>query len=118
MGIRGKIIKLMESKWNFVNRCDGIMYQRHVNELRHNREIRHETTENGKGTGQSEKQYNYCDRYEIVNKNRFSGHNENIKEQTDNENTLKSNQSRFSNDIVTCTVVNKDCDKSKDKYVV
>lgn len=28
-----------------VDRCDGIMYQRHVNKLRHNREVSPERTE-------------------------------------------------------------------------
>lgn len=98
--IKGKIIN---SWWVLINRCDGIIYQRHVNQLRHNRKVSHEK---GEEMGQSDKQYN--DRYEGINRDMLSGFNENIKEQFNNENALKPDQSQFLHVIVIGMVVNKD----------
>lgn len=47
--IKGKIIN---SWWALIiNRCDGIIYQRHVNQLRHNRKVSHEKAEKGEEMG-------------------------------------------------------------------
>lgn len=45
-------------------------------------------TEKVKETSQSDKKYNNYDRCEKFNRNRFSGHNENIKEHIDIENAV------------------------------
>lgn len=71
----------------------------------------------GNETCQSGKQYKNCNIYEKVTRNKFSGHNKNIKEQINNENAVKSKQSQFSHGIVKDTFVNKDCDNNIDKYV-
>lgn len=74
-------------------------------------------TEKVKETSKSDKKYNDYDRYEKFNRNRFSGHNENIKELIDNENAVKSNQFQFSLDVVTDAVVNKVYVDTTDKSV-
>lgn len=74
-------------------------------------------TEKVKETSQSDKKYNHYDRYEKFNRNRFSGHNENIKEHIDTENAVKSNHFQFSLDVITDAVVNKVYVDTADKSV-
>lgn len=47
-----------------INRCGGIMCQRHVNQLWYNREWSHEKTEKVEETDKSHKQYNHYGKYE------------------------------------------------------
>lgn len=91
--IKEKNIKLLESRWVLVDSCDGIMCKRHVNELKLSREVIHEMSEKVEEKGQVDKQYSDYDRCERVDKNRFPGYNEKIKEQFNNENTVEVNLS-------------------------
>lgn len=53
----------------------------------------------------------------MIIKEILSGYSENIKEQIDNENAVKSDQPQLLHDIVIGTVVNKDFNNTIDKYI-
>lgn len=47
-------MKLFESRWDLVNRCDGIEYKRHVKQLRHRRQVSHQMSDRVEELGQSD----------------------------------------------------------------
>lgn len=65
----------------------------------------------------SNNKHNDCDNYEGLNRERLSECNENTKGPTNNENTIKFDQSHLSHDIIQGTLINKDFDNIIYKYV-
>lgn len=126
--VLGNIIKLLGSKWVLVKRCDGIMCKRHVNQLRHNREISQEMAVNddefilhrenpykyNKGISMKFDNYN---RKEVGEKDNFSGVD---KSQISSDTVADEIVNNSSTEIVDKCIANnvKDCNDSVKKKTV
>lgn len=106
----GKIIKLLGSKWVLVKRCDGVMCKRHVDQLRHNREINQEMLESNEEKTFPKITFEHYDKDQNVELSSNSYEPTKIGD-------LKTGESQSSSDIVTENIVNNECNRNGNNIV-
>ena len=111
--IAGKIIKLLGNRWVLVKRIDGIMCKRHINQLRHNREISQEMTESENETLLSRNFDYQFDNIETFNDHKSKEvHRDTEEGNVKNDYFSNSNQSQSPSDTVTEIMIDNDVSKN------